>query len=408
VIVVGGGPAGLMAALSAARRGASVRICEQLERPGLRLMASGGGRGNLTNTLAPEAMMARFGRRGRFIQPALAGLGPVSLRRLLADLGVPTFSPDGFHVYPSSESAADVQQALVRAGEDAGVDFRLACPVQSLAIEKGAAIGVHTSGGLVPAGRVILTTGGRSYPRLGGGEQGYALARQAGHTVTLLLPALAPLVIAEPWPPSCAGAALPDVECTLSREGRSAPAARGALLFTHRGLSGPAALDLSGDVSARLQAGAPVAAFLNLAPGRRPSDWLQEIGQWAHVGGGKTVVRWLDDFLPRSVAAALAGACGLPDSLTASRISQEQRRRLADHLAGWPVTITGTGGFEQAMVTRGGVALDDIDPHTLSSRLVKGLHFAGEIVDLDGPCGGFNLQWAFSSGWLAGHSAAGA
>lgn len=405
-MVVGGGAAGLMAALAAARLGAHVHVCEQLQRPGVRLLASGGGRGNLTHTLAVEAMMARFGRRGRFMQPALAALDPEGLRRLLAELGVPTFSPDGFHVYPSSESAADVQQALVRACDAAGVVFHLACPARSLVLEGQVMQGVETAGGLLPARRMILATGGRSYPRLGGGDQGYALARQVGHTITPLLPALAPLVTREPWPASCSGAALPDAELSLAQEGRSAPSARGALLFTHRGFSGPAALDLSGDASARLQAGAPVSAFLNLTPGRRTSDWLREIGLWPRSGGRKTIARWLDDILPRSVAAALAGACALPDTLTASHVTQEQRQRLAEHLAAWPVTITGTGGFEAAMVTRGGVTLDEIDPRRLASRLVQGLYFAGEIVDLDGPCGGFNLQWAFSSGWLAGRSAA--
>ncbi len=405
VAVVGGGPAGLTAAWMAARHGARVTVFEQLPRPGLRLMASGGGRGNLTTTLDLESIMARFGRSGRFLQPALSMLDPAALRRWLAELGVPTFAPDGVHVYPVSESAADAQQALVRACTRAGVIFRLDCPVHGLSFQAVETAQLQTARGPWRGRNVILATGGRSYPKLGGGDQGYALARQAGHTVIPPLPALVPLVTKETWPSACAGASVADAELSLARRGREAPCVRGALLFTHRGLSGPAALDLSGEVSARLADGAPVPAFLNLAPGRAPADWTRDLEQLPRSNGTRRVAAWLDGFLPRSVAGALAAACGVPADLTASRLAADQRERLAAHLAGWPLTIVATEGFDHAMVTRGGVSLREIDPHTLASRLVRGLYFAGEIVDLDGPCGGFNLQWAFSSGWLAGLSA---
>lgn len=406
VSIVGGGPAGLTAALSAARHGARVTVYEQLPRPGLRLMASGGGRGNLTNTLDPESIMIRFGRRGRFIQPALAALSPGALRRWLADLDVPTFSPDGFHVYPVSESAGDVQKALVQACARAGVATQLECPVHALNTQEGDIAGLETARGTWHGRNVIIATGGRSYPKLGGGERGYALARQAGHTVMPPLPALVPLVLGENWPAACAGATLADVELRLAGKGRSVQATRGPLLFTHRGLSGPAALDISGEVSARLQAGAPVPVLLNLFPGRGAGDWRRALDELQRTDGKRLTVKWLDERLPRSVAEALAADAGLPPALTASRMTGEQRSRLADRLAGWPLTVTGTEGFGQAMVTRGGVKLEEIDPRTLASRLVRGLFFAGEVVDLDGPCGGFNLQWAFSSGYLAGQSAA--
>jgi predicted Rossmann fold flavoprotein len=408
VAIVGGGPAGLMAALAAKKGGARVLVCEKMARPGLRLMASGGGRCNLSNTLDAESFMARFGRRGRFMQAALAALDSKALRQMLKRLGVPTFSPDGFHVYPVSESGAEVQRALVQAALRADVRIQANCGVIALIIRGRDLTGVETIGGVLRCPRVIVATGGRSYASLGGGESGYELARQAGHAIAPPLPALVPLVTQEKWPASCAGATLPEVELSLAPKGRNVATARGALLFTHRGLSGPAALDLSGSVSERLQDGRPVPALLNLSPGQRPADWIRQLDALPRTGGRRTILNWLDGFLPRSIAGALIGVAGWPRELTAARLSRAQREQLAGTLTGWPLTFTGTEGFEQAMVTRGGVRLDDIHPRTLESRRLAGLYFAGEMMDLDGPCGGFNLQWAFSSGHLAGTSTAGA
>ncbi|MBU1694588.1 MAG: NAD(P)/FAD-dependent oxidoreductase [Verrucomicrobia bacterium] len=407
VAIVGGGTAGLTAALAAVKGGGRVIIYEKMARPGLRLMASGGGRCNLSNTLDAESFMARFGRRGRFIQPALAALDSKALRQMLKRLGVPTFSPDGLHVYPVSESGADVQRALMQASIRSGVCIHVDCAVTALVLRGRRLAGLETTRGVIRCPRVIVATGGLSYVPLGGGESGYELARQAGHVIAPPRPALVPLITREKWPASCAGATLPEVELRLAPKGTHTVTTRGALLFTHRGLSGPAALDLSGAVSDRLQDGGPVPAFLNLSPGLRPVDWIKRLDEWPQAGGRRMVLKWLDGFLPRSVAEALIGVAGLPRDLTAARLSRTQRKALGDHLAAWPLTLTGTEGFEHAMVTRGGVRLEEINPRTLESRRVSGLYFAGEVVDLDGPCGGFNLQWAFSSGHLAGLAAAG-
>ncbi len=407
VLVVGAGPAGMTAALAAAEAGARVVLLEHLDRLGAKLLATGGGRCNLTTTLPVPEIMARFGRQGRFMAPALAALGPAALRALLASLGVPTHAPDGLHVYPASESARDVRKALQRRLRDLGVEVRTAVRAAGLWIDGGRLAGLVTAGaGRVRAGRVILATGGRSYPDLGATGDGYDLARAAGHAIVEPVPALVPLLTREAWPRDLAGVAVPAarVWIDLPRAGRAG--SRGDLLFTHRGLSGPAVLDLSGDVAALLVRRPTVPICLNLAPGTSEADWLARLDGWTAEGGAKTVAALLATRVPRRLAGALSGLAGVGPSVRPGQVPRAARRALAAALAGVRLEVTGTEGFERAMVTRGGVALKDVDPATLQSRHLPGLFFAGELLDLDGPCGGFNLQWAFSSGYLAGRAAA--
>ena len=422
MLVVGAGPAGMTAALAAAEAGAHVVLLEHLDRLGAKLLATGGGRCNLTTTLGAAEIMARFGRQGRFMGPALAALGPAALRALLASLGVPTHAPDGLHVYPASESARDVRKALQRRLRDLGVEVRTAVRAAGLWIDGGRLAGLVTAGaGRVRAGRVILATGGRSYPDLGATGDGYDLARAAGHAIVEPVPALVPLLTREAWPRDLAGVAVPAarVWIDLPRAGRAG--SRGDLLFTHRGLSGPAVLDLSGDVAALLARrpfddaqgrpepveGRPtVPICLDFAPGTSEGGWLARLDAWAAEGGAKTVAALLANWIPRRLAGALCGLAGAGPSVRPGQMPRAARRALAAALAAARLEVTGTEGFERAMVTRGGVALKDVDPATLQSRRLAGLFFAGELLDLDGPCGGFNLQWAFSSGHLAGRAAA--
>ena len=407
VAVVGAGPAGLMAAIAAAERGASVAVLEQLDRPGARLLATGGGRCNLTNLLAPAEFMARFGRQGRFMQPALEALDQVGLRQFLHSLGVPTHAPDGLHVYPTSDSAVTVQSALWRRARKLGVAVHLAARVSALWIEAGALRGLQMEGRRLAAPRVILATGGRSYPSLGGSEVGYTLARQAGHTIVEPTPALVPLVVAEPWTRKCAGVAVSPARIWIPLTGQPRAGLTGDVLFTHTGLSGPAVLDLSGDVAALLAKHETVPLGLDLAPGTSADQWRRRFEKWRTRHGRATVARLLDQHLPRSLAAALCEVCGISPATRPSQVTQGQQAALVERLTALPLTVTGTEGWDRAMVTRGGVNLKEVDPQTLGSRRLRGLAFAGEILDLDGPSGGFNLQWAFSSGRLAGMSISG-
>ena len=406
VAVVGGGPAGLMAAIAAAERGWKVVLLEQLDRPGVKLLATGGGRCNLTNTLPPDEFMRRFGRQGRFMQPALAAMDSRGLRQFLDALGVPTHAPDGVHVYPVSEKAQTVQQALRRRAAQLGVAVRLGVRVTGLWMAERSLRGVETAGGRVAAPRVVIATGGRSYPALGATGTGYDLARQAGHTIIEPTPALVPLVTRETWPRQCAGVSVSPARVWIDLAKQSRVGVTGDILFTHTGLSGPAVLDLSGDVAALLATRESVPLGVDLAPGTTVAEWSARFDRWQAAGGAKTVRTLLDRYLPKSLAAAVSAAAGIDPGVRPAGLTRPQRRALAAHLAALPLTVIGTEGWDQAMVTRGGVSLKEIDPRTLESRRVAGLYFAGEILDLDGPSGGFNLQWAFSSGHLAGESSA--
>ena len=413
VAVVGAGPAGLMAAIAAAEADRRVVVLEQLDRPGAKLLASGGGRCNLTNTLPRDKFIARFGRQGRFMLPALAAMDSRALRQWLDGLGVPTHAPDGLHVYPVSDSALTVQKALWRRLRELGAHVRLGVRVTGLwtedATEKGPGPfvtirGVEADGDRLAAQHVILASGGRGYPSLGGSASGYELARAAGHTIIGPTPALVPLRVKEPWVRRCAGASLAAARIRIDLAGESRTGLRGEALFTHAGLSGPAVLDLSGDVAALLVKHKTVPLLVDLAPGVTPDEWRRRLEKWRTAEPRSTVVSLLDRHLPRSLAAALAELAGIGPALRPVQLSAGSRDRLAELLTALPLTVTGTEGWDRAMVTRGGVNLKEVDPRTLRSKRLAGLALAGELLDLDGPSGGFNLQWAFSSGYLAGKS----
>ena len=402
LIIVGAGPAGLMAGIAAARAGAKVQVCEQLDRPGAKLSAAGGGRGNLTIRLSPAELAEAFGRQGRFILPAVEAMGPRELCEFLGELGIRTASPDGLHVYPASNHAAQVTAALVRQAGRLGVELHFRTAVQALAIEGGHLRGVRTTAGALEADGVILACGGRSYADLGGTGGGYALARQAGHTLIQPVPGLVPLVTAEKWPTTLAGVSVPDAAIRIDLSRQRVPISRGDLLFTHRGVSGPAVLNISGRVARLLEGGAPVPIALDFAGGAGPRPWAARLDEWRISAGGVGLRGLLAHHLPRALVDALCERAGVPTGCRAAELSRPVRQALLAGLSAAPLSIPRTEGFERAMVTCGGVSLKEVDPRTLCSRLVWGLAFAGELLDLDGPTGGYNLQWAFASGHLAG------
>jgi len=411
VVVVGAGPAGMMAALVAAEAGRRVCVLEHLDRLGAKLLATGGGRCNLTTTLPVSDIMTRFGRQGRFLGPALKTLDPARLRALFESLGVATHAPDGLHVYPVSDSARDVRKALQVRLQDLGVEMRTGVRATGLWIEGECLRGLVTEGaGRLAAGQVILATGGRGYPELGATGDGYALAREAGHAVVEPAAALVPLVVREAWVRELAGLSVPAVRVWIDQARARREGVCGDLLFTHHGLSGPAVLDLSGDVAVLLarRKGSSVSIGIDLTPGVSEAEWLARLDAWAAEEGAEVqaVGVHLARAVPRRLAGVLCGLVGASPSVRPGQVSRAARRALAASLAGLRLEVTATEGFERAMVTRGGVALKEVDPETLESRRLRGLFFAGELLDLDGPSGGFNLQWAFSSGYLAGRAAA--
>ncbi|MEI8078693.1 MAG: NAD(P)/FAD-dependent oxidoreductase [bacterium] len=332
------------------------------------------------NALDPEVFMARFGRHGRFLAPALSSLNQTALRRWFADHGVPTRAADNFHYFPVAESARAVLDALLTAARQAGVRIHPGEPARALLHQDAAGghrvSGVRTDTGVYPATAVVLAAGGLGYPALGGSAAGLELARATGHAITPPVPGF------------------PKAGLT------------GELLFTHQGLSGPAALDLSATVARALAehpAGVPLRVALR--PDLDAAAWPAHLEQWRTGDGRKLLPTLLDRLLPASLAAVVARLAGVTTT-TAARLDRAAHDRLVTLVTAPPLTVTRTAGWDRAMIMAGGVSRREVNPETLESRRLPGLCFAGELLDVDGPCGGFNLSWAFASGHLAGQAAA--
>lgn len=401
VIIVGGGPAGLASAIFAGRNGHKAVVLERLNSPGKKLLATGGGHCNLTNTLPLETFARNFGKQWRFTLPAFQNLNPQALRDFFSDLGVKTESPDGFHVFPVSNKASDVLNALISECGKLGVEIMYGKPVKQLVSENSTITGVITDSGEMKSAKVIIACGGRSYPSLGSDGSGYLLAKFAGHKIIEPVPALVELHCSEKWPGSCAGIALKNIRIDVFPPKRTSEFSVGDFLFTHSGISGPATLNISGTVSELLNQTGSAEIFLNFLPGKTVSAWMNDFELWQRKDGRKQVLKIISEYLPRRLAEIFCSESGC-ENTEASRLSRASREKLSSMLSSCRLRIKGTAGFDKAMATRGGVSLKEINPQTMESRIVKGLYFAGEVIDVDGPCGGFNLQWAFSSGFLAG------
>lgn len=398
VAIVGGGAAGLAAAVFAGRRGARSVVVEKLSSPGRKLLAAGGGHCNVTNRAARDKFYAAFGRSGRFIAPALERFDNGSLEVFFSGLGVPLHSPDGFHVFPRSGKGADILDALLSECRRTGVEIVDNCRAEELLISDNAVLGVRTSAGEFRSKRVVISTGGMSYPELGSDGDGYRLAKSAGHSIVTPVPALVELHCPEKWVAGLAGVSLKDVE--LSVPGSRIKPRRGEFLFTHRGVSGPAVLDISGDVAGMVSENGLARLSINFMPGVSRMDLLAKFAEWRRSSGGVRIVNLLSALLPKSLAGVLCELSSV-DFARASQMDSDSQNRLLENATGLTLNVNGTGGFAKAMLTKGGVSLKELDPRTLESRIVGGLHFAGEVLDLQGDCGGYNLQWAFSSGILA-------
>lgn len=425
IVVIGAGPAGILAAIAAAQENKNVLLCDHKDRPGMKLLLSGGGRCNLSNMLDDQAFMASFGRQGRFLQPALATMGRENFLALLAGIGVQTFCPDNMRIYPVSNSAASVLQALMARCSELGVQTLFNTQVSEILIDAREGVsgvcGVRTSQGDIDAGAVIVACGGTSYPQLGSDGSGYELARQAGHEIAPPIPALTGLLLRERWPGNLAGVAVSNARIWIDRKGSPKAGVRGDILFTHTGLSGPAPLDISGDVASILAHNkGDVTVRLDLLPSMSAGQWMQQFVQWQQESGHRFVISMLSQHLPYRLCEALCKLAHVeaprpppgtpstlpPPQLSCAHLDRDARTNLATLLTALPLTVRATEGFDKAMVTRGGVKLKGVNPHTMESNIVGGLYLAGELLDLDGPCGGFNLQMAFATGYLAGLSAA--
>jgi hypothetical protein len=416
VIVIGGGPAGMMAAGRAAECGASVTLLERGPRLARKLRISGKGRGNITNTADIGEFIEAFAPNGKFLYGAFSRFFRDDLIDLLRGLGVETKVERGGRVFPESDRAADVADAMERWIESRGVRARLRARAKSVAVEGGKVVGVNVYGGRMECDAVVIATGGASYPKTGSTGDGYAMARDAGHTIITPKPALSALVCEEPWVKDLEGLSLKNVEATLCF-GAGAPkhsrAEFGEMLFTHFGVSGPIILTLSREagrlLAARQEPRPPsaegrVTVSIDLKPALSPEQLharlVRDFKQTKHVKN------YLAELLPRLLIDVFIYLTGVEPDKPVNSITAQERDRIVDLLKGLRVTVVRMASLEDAIVTAGGVSIREIDPRTMMSKLVPGLFFAGEIIDIDADTGGFNLQAAFSTGYVAGDSAA--
>jgi predicted Rossmann fold flavoprotein len=421
VIVIGAGAAGLLAAARSAERGRRTLLLEKNRKAGVKILMSGGTRCNITHDCDAGGIIAAFGSAGSFLHSPLAALGPVDLIDLLEAEGLATKVEPGGKIFPRSDRAVDVLNALRRRLDRSGAEISLGEPVSDVRREIGGAAAFRVVTGRRDLGcaKLVVTTGGKSYPGCGTVGDGYRWLTALGHTIRRPRPALVPLTTDEPWVRELSGVTIPDVKLQVidpasaqpvkgKRRRGGLPAGvmierRGSLLFTHFGLSGPVVLDVSRAVTGAKEPHRVrlAADFLPTQPAAELDNQLRNL---ATADGRRAVAAIVAEWLPRRLVDALFASAAIPSDRRAAELSSAERGRLIAQLKTCEIRVTGTRGFEKAEVTAGGVALEEVDSRTMESKLVPNLFLAGEILDLDGFIGGYNFQAAFSTGWLAGGS----
>jgi predicted Rossmann fold flavoprotein len=412
VVVIGAGAAGLLAAVRAAERGRLTLLLEKNKKPGVKILMSGGTRCNITQATDNRGIVSAFGPGGRFLHSPLAALGVEETVALFEAEGVPTKVEDTGKIFPVSNRAIDVLAALLRRLERSGAKLALGEPVLDIgryATANSNVAEVHgwqivTSNRTIQCESVILTTGGRSYPGSGTTGDGYAWLSRLGHTIVTPRPALVPITIQAPWAAGLRGITMPDVSLQVLEQNHTLDSRRGSLLFAHFGLSGPVALDISRVISNH-PSPSSLRLVVDFLPGMTEGQLDEHLKSQSVQSGKQLLAVVLAEHLPRRLVDALLPVTGFVADRKAAALSRIDRARLVATLKELVVPITGTLGFEKAEVTTGGVSLDEVDSRTCQSKLHPGLYIAGEVLDLDGPIGGYNFQAAWSTGYLAGSRA---
>ena len=404
VIVIGGGAAGMMAAIFAADAGAQVTLLERNEKLGKKIYITGKGRCNVTNDCTQEEFLRQVPRNPRFLYSALSRFDPQDMMALLEDNGCPVQVQRGQRVYPQTEKASDVTRTLARMMERRSVQVRLNSRVQALRRTEDAVTGVVLeSGEMLDAGAVILATGGASYPMTGSTGDGYALAASAGHTLIPREAVLSALETAEAWPRDLQGLALKNVRLTLKNGKKTLYTELGEMLFTHFGISGPLVLEMSCHLPEQLS---DARVTLDLKPGLTPEQLDARLQRDFTAQPRKQLQNVLPGLLPLRLSALFPALAGVPADRVCGQITRAEREKLCQTLKALPMTLSARRPLAESIVTRGGVTVREVQPATMESKLCPGLYFAGELLDVDAHTGGFNLQIAFSTGALAGASAA--
>lgn len=404
IIVIGAGPAGMMAAVKAAENGADVTLLEKMKRPGRKMMITGKGRCNITNAADVTEILKNIHGNGPFLNSSLRAFDNHDVMQFFEDEGVPVKVERGQRVFPVSDKAQDAVDALVHRLHELGVTILTESPVKHILRENGHVSGVVLeTGAVMHSDAVILTTGGASYPGTGSTGDGYRMAEELGHTIVPLTPSLVPLETEEDWVKDVQGLSLRNVRVTLLVDGEPVQEMFGEMMFTHFGVTGPIILSLSRKAALYLNEGSHVVELsLNLKPALTPEKLDARLQRDLLTYQRKQLKNALVDLLPHKLIGPVLDAAFLDEDEPVNQLKAEERHRLVDTLQHLLLTITKTRPLAEAIVTAGGVDVKEISPKTMESKLVPGLYFAGEVTDVDAYTGGYNLQAAFSMGAAAG------
>ncbi len=392
VIVIGAGAAGMMCAITSARVGKKVLLLEKLPKIGAKLKATGGGKCNLTNTLNFEDFMSSFGKNGLFMRDAILAFNNQALIKFFASIGVKTDCLDGFRVFPDSHNSGSVLSALQSELNRLHVETVCSVDIQCIEQKENFIVAGYS------AKNIVIATGGLGYPVLGANGDGYDFAKAYGHKVTELSPAMMPLHVKEKWVANCRADTIAKALIQVNVPKYKKLKAVGDLIFTKNGIRGPVVLDFSREITPLLKKYGEVPLHVSMINGKNEEDIRLHLKE----NSEKSILENISMLLPQSVAKELLKIVEIESTCRYKSVDGIKLNKLIKILAKTPLNVNGHDGFEKAMITRGGVSLKEINPKTMQSKLVCGLYFCGEVVDLDGPCGGYNLQWSFSSGYLAG------
>lgn len=403
VVVIGGGAAGLMAAVIAGREGAKVTLLEKMNYVGKKMGITGKGRCNITNACDMSEFIKNTPGNGKFLYGAYERFTNEDLLQLLHDAGLETKVERGGRVFPASDSALDVRNIFMKLMKHYGVDVHLEEPVKKLLVDDSVVIGVVTDKETYHADAVVIATGGKSYPATGSTGDGYILAAQVGHKITDIRPSLVPIVTEESWVKDLMGLSLRNVELSVVAKNKVQAKMFGEMMFTHFGITGPIVLSLSHTVGKLMRKKniGTIGLDINLKPALSPETLDKRLQKDFDLYSKKQLINGMKDLLPSRLIPLIIELAGIDPQKPINQISKEERQQIGYMLQHMPLTVKGLRTVEEAIVTAGGISLKEFNPKTMESKLVKGLYGAGEVLDIDAFTGGYNLQAAFSTGYVA-------